>query len=322
MHFSRLIVLLTVLCTIAVPLLMFRFVEDPESERVTQQTDGSVYPTESITESVKISVFMPDETVTEMDLEEYILSVVLREMPSSFESEALKAQAVVARTYALRRQERGGKHDLAAVCTDPGCCQGYCSPEEYVNSGGATASLEKVRQAVYDTAGEVLMYNGTLAEATYFSCSGGYTEDAKAVWGTDIPYLQATYSPGEEHATYYTDTVTITADEFRRCIEESLPGFPGDWFGAITYTAGGGVDSIEICGKRYTGSQIRQALQLRSTAFVITPVGNSITITTKGYGHRVGMSQYGADAMAVRGSSYKDILQYYYKGTELFVNNN
>ena len=264
-----------------------------------------------------VGVLMDDGTVSVMGLEDYLVSVVLREMPADFEIEALKAQAVVARTYTLRRAATGGKHTAAAVCTDPSCCQGYCSQEEYLSSGGKKALLDKVIAAVNSTSKEVLVYNGELIEATYFSCSGGKTEDAKAVWGADIPYLQAIDSPGEEHATHYIDTVSFSVSDFAEKLGLDTGMRPQDWLGSITYTDGGGVEELQICGTTYKGTTIRQKLGLRSTAFIISIVGETVTITTKGYGHRVGMSQYGADAMALQGKTYPDILSHYYQGTEL-----
>ena len=260
-----------------------------------------------------------DGSKTEMNLDAYLVGVVLAEMPASFETEALKAQAVVARTYALRRKEKGGKHSKATVCTDSGCCQGYLSEEKYLDKGGQQDLLSKVKDAVNATAGEVLLYDGALIDATFFSCSGGRTEDAKAVWGADVPYLQSTDSPGEEGATHYVDTETFTLDEFGQLLGAKLTGSTQNWIGEITYTEGGGVDTIFICDQEYKGTAVRQKLGLRSTAFVISIVGSTVTVTTKGYGHRVGMSQYGADAMAVQGKSYAEILAHYYKDTELIT---
>ena len=250
------------------------------------------------------------------DLEEYLVGVVLAEMPASFELEALKAQAVVARTYTMRANATGGKHGDGSVCTDYACCQAYIDPTEYVQRGGTQENLEKIRWAVGSTAGEILTYEGNLIEATYFSCSGGSTEDAMAVWGTDYPYLQSVDSPGEEHAAHYSDTVTYTPDQFRSALGVSLSGSPGTWFGEVTYTEGGGVDTMVIGRKTYRGTELRQKLGLRSTAISVS-VGDTITITTKGYGHRVGMSQYGADAMALEGKDYPQILSHYYQGTVL-----
>ncbi len=274
-----------------------------------QAPSPDIAPTEEKEEPQRLRVLMKSGNVEEMELEAYILGVVLAEMPASFETEALKAQAVVARTYTLRRK----RHENADICADPGCCQAYCDPEKY--TGGA-ASLSKVKKAVDATAGQIVTYGGAPIEATYFSCSGGRTEDAVAVWGQSVPYLQAVDSPGEEKAAAYLKTVSMTAGEFAAAFD-GLSGSPSGWLGTITYTRGGGVDTIKIGGKTYKGTEVRKRLGLRSTAFAITIVGSSVTVTTKGYGHRVGMSQYGADAMALAGSDYKAILCHYYPGTEL-----
>ena len=188
---------------------------------------------------------------------------------------------------------------------------------EYLERGGTGESVEKVTAAVNNTAGEVLLYQGDLIEATYFSCSGGITEDAQAVWGTDYPYLRSTASPGEENASCFTDTVTFSFDAFQERLGEKLSGNPGEWFGPVTYTAGSGVATIVIGGKEYTGTEIRRLLGLRSTIFEVAVTEGEIRFHTKGYGHRVGMSQYGAEAMAVGGNTYDQILAYYYQGTEL-----
>ena len=252
----------------------------------------------------------------QMNLEDYLVGVVLGEMPADFESEALKAQAVVARTYTRKRME-GGKHDGAAICMDPACCQSWRSEEDYLAQGGRKSSVEKVRRAVADTAGMVLHYDGSLIDATYFSCSGGSTEDAVAVWGQDVPYLQAVESPGEEDAPRYSDTVAFTPAEFAEKLGISNTGDPADWFGAVSYTDGGGVAVMVIAGTEFTGTRLRSKLGLRSTAFEVAVRGGRIEITTRGFGHRVGMSQYGAQAMAKAGSTFAEILAHYYTGTEL-----
>ena len=311
-------IVLALMLGLICPALLFSITGDSagkESPAETVQTQLQLSTTAP--SEFQISVLMDDGSVKCMELDAYLTAVVLREMPAAFETEALKAQAVVARTYALRRYATGGKHTGAAVCMDSSCCQGYCSQDEYLADGGTQEELEKVREAVCATSDLVLMYHGELIEATYFSCSGGMTEDAQAVWGSDIPYLQSVKSPGEEDASHYIDTVTFSADEFEQLLGTKLSENPGTWLERITYTDGGGVDTIRICGVDYKGTTLRQRLGLRSTAFVMSAVGNTITITTKGFGHRVGMSQYGADAMAVQGSSYMEILAYYYQGTEL-----
>lgn len=268
-------------------------------------------------DSFNIQVLAADDRSVTMELETYLVGVVLGEMPASFEYEALKAQAVVARTYTLRQHFFGVKHDNADVCVRSGCCQGYCSAEAYLSESGANATLDKVRQAVQDTAGQVLTYGGQLIEATYFSCSGGKTEDAEAVWGADIPYLQSVESPGEEIADCFVDTIQIPLERFCATLEIEKMTNVANWIGPVTYTVGGGVETIEIGGKLYEGTSIRQSFGLRSTVFSITVVGDTVTVTTKGYGHRVGMSQYGAEVMAINGYSYDEILLHYYQGVEL-----
>ena len=261
-----------------------------------------------------ISVSFGDGDVREIPFEEYILSVVLSEMPADFESEALKAQAVVARTYALRRVNKNEKHLDAVVCTSSSCCQGYCSVQEYLNRGGDEESIVKVQSAVEATTGQVLVYNGDLIDATYFSCSGGVTEDAVSVWGRDLPYLRSVQSPGEESAKHFVDTIQFSTEHLmnRLGIENQQLKI-----GEITHTNGGGVETINICNVVFTGTELRKKLGLRSTAFYISIIGNTVTITTKGYGHRVGMSQYGADAMAINGATYQEILRHYYQGVSL-----
>lgn len=266
---------------------------------------------------MSVSVRFPDGSVNQMDMDAYLTGVVLGEMPADFEPEALKAQAVAARTYTAKAVKTGGKHGDGSICTDAGCCQAYLPEETYLSKGGTEAHLEKVCRAVMDTSGYVLTYEGELIEATYFSCSGGSTEDAAAVWGTDYPYLQALPSPGEEKAAHYCDTICFTTAQFQEKTGCTLTGEPDTWFETEAYTEGGGIASMFICGEQYTGTQLRQLLGLPSTAMTISALGDTITIMTRGYGHRVGMSQYGADAMAVAGSTYSEILTYYYPGTQL-----
>lgn len=258
-----------------------------------------------------------DGTCVQMDMDAYLVGVLLAEMPASFSFEAKCAQAVVARTYARKAYLTGGKHADGSVCEASACCQGYCAPETYLSEGGTQDAIDDAMRAVAQTSGYVLTYDGALIEATYFSCSGGSTEDAVAVWGTDFPYLRATQSPGEEDATHFTDEAEFTATQFCALLGVSLDGDPSQWFGDVEYTSGGGVASMEIGGKVYSGTELRSMLTLRSTAFTIRVDSERICITTHGFGHRVGMSQYGADAMARAGSSYAEILTHYYSGAEL-----
>lgn len=290
-----------------------REVNSPTSEpsKPATQTQAS----QPQTEPIPITVWIDGE-YNVMDLEAYVLGVVLSEMPASFHPEALKAQAVAARTYALKTTTDGKKHD-GGICTSHSCCQGYMTVEDYLMRGWKESYVDRVRQAVQATAGQVLMYEGKLIRATYFSCSGGITEAAVAVWGRDYPYLQSVESPGEEETVYYTDTKSVTLDDFQDALGIALSGSPETWFGNITYTVGGGVDTICIGGVDYRGTTLRSLLGLRSTAFLVIVKEDTILFETKGYGHRVGMSQYGADAMASEGHPYDQILLHYYIGTTL-----
>ena len=249
--------------------------------------------------------------VTRMDIEDYVCGVLMGEMPASFSTEALKAQAVAARTYTLRKITTSQKHPDAELCTDPGCCQAFIFAEQY---NGSQDDIQKITGAVEETRGEILTYEGELIDATYYSSSGGRTEAAVAVWGTDIPYLQAKDSPGEEEAKYYRDEMVFTQDEIMEKLDIEDDHLT---YSDIAYTEGGGVESIKICDKNFSGTQIRNLLGLRSTAFSIEIYTDNVVFITKGYGHRVGMSQYGAQAMAQEGSDYTQILFYYYPNTKL-----
>jgi len=287
--------------------------EKPKLEEPVPTVEGVETQPSRLHETIDV---WKDGQLQNMFLDEYITGVLLAELPGSFHIEAKKAQAVVARTYALRTAENNGKHP-GAVCTDSGCCQGYLDPAVFTDRGGDGIYIEQARQAVADTAGLVLTYEGELIEATYFSCSGGKTEDAVAVWGTDVPYLRSVVSPGEEGASVYEDTVIFSVNEFQKALGVTISGDPDTWFGTVDYTEGNGVASMQIGGRQYTGTQLRQKLGLRSTAFTVEVTSQGIRITTKGFGHRVGMSQYGADAMAKSGSTFRQILAHYYPGTVL-----
>ncbi len=254
----------------------------------------------------------PEGGTSMLSLPDYLTGVVLGEMPASFHPEALKAQTVAAGTYVRKAALTGGKHGDGSVCGKSSCCQFFCSPENY---GGSEEDLKKVRSAVDAVWEYALTFEGGLIEAVYFSCSGGQTEAAVAVWGADFPYLQSVESPGEEAARYHTDSLLIPQGEFLRLL--NLPEDTELRFGEPEYTGGGGVESLEIAGKTYTGTELRSLLNLRSTAFTLESTGDYVRIATRGWGHRVGMSQYGANAMAQTGHTWQQILGHYYPGTTI-----
>lgn len=308
-------ILFSIFMGMVVPALLISFAD----MMLTRREPAPTAPEETVeeTKTIPMLLLQEDGMVSELDMEKYLVGVVLAEMPASFEKEALKAQAVVARTYTAKAYLTGGKHGNGGLCTQPSCCQAYIREEDYLQQGGREADVEKVCSAVAETAGIVVTYEGELIESTYFSCSGGWTEDAVEVWGTDYPYLRSVESPGEEKADYFTDTVTFTHEQLRDMLGKDLTGEPQKWFGDVAYTSGWGVKTMEIGGESYTGTQLRALLGLRSAAFSVAVMENQIIFTTRGYGHRVGMSQYGADAMAAGGSSFAEILAWYYPGTTL-----
>ena len=281
---------------------------------------GNVIASTPACEEIHITVSeeKPDQTIAvllqgemrQMLLSDYLTGVILGELSADFAFEAKKAQAVVARTYALRIAA-GDRHD-GAVCGDSACCQSYRDP-----AASDSNALQEAREAVLQTEGMVLTYQGKLIDATYFSCSGGRTEDAVAVWGTDVPYLQSVSSPGEEHAAHYADTVFFSLQAFEDALQKKLPDDASQWFGNVSHTPSGSVESMIIGGTSYSGTQLRKLLGLRSTVFEMHIENDAVAVRTKGFGHRVGMSQYGADAMARSGSDFAQILHHYYQNVQL-----
>ena len=265
---------------------------------------------------------LTDAGAISMRLDAYLTGVVAAEMPASFELEALKAQATAARTFTLK-QIKSGKHD-GAICADSACCQAYLDETARKERFGAEAEQlqQKIQAAVEQTDGMVITYDDTLIDAVYFSCSGGQTEDAAAVWGNTRPYLVSVQSPGEEAAPHDTDLTTVALDTFCQTLQKAAPdidlsGNPVGWFGSQTETPGGGVATMQIGGQSFTGTQLRQLFSLRSTMFTVAVTADAIEFQTHGYGHRVGMSQYGANAMAEGGADFQASLTHYYTGTEI-----
>lgn len=306
-----------VLLILAIAFLIPRGEKDPSAGASSPPTASTSSPQSSI-QTYQIPVLVDGQVQTQ-NIETYIVRVVLAEVPASFEMEALKAQAVASRTFALRTCADGQKHG-GAVCTSYRCCQAYMTEEAYLQRGWDPDNIARVQAAVYATAGQVLTYEGQWIRATYFACSGGCTESAVTVWGQDYPYLQSVKSPGEEETVYYTDTVTFSHQAFQEALGVALSGSAHTWFGTISYTDSGGVETMQVGGVVYRGTTLRTLLSLRSTIFEVIVSDTQIVFVTKGYGHRVGMSQYGAEAMALEGSDYRQILRYYYQNVTLVDN--
>ena len=261
--------------------------------------------------------------VISLKLEEYLYGVVAAEMPATFETEALKAQAVAARTYTVNRSRfQNPDHPNANVCTDSAHCKAYLTKEEQEEKFQKTPELyEKIQQAVDSTKSQIILYNNEPISAVFHSTSSGMTENSKDVWGGDYPYLVSVVSEGEEESPRFLETKAFSFEEFRQKINAGnkkvvFSDEPKNWFSHWERNESGSVKTVDICGVSLKGTEIRSLLGLRSTHFEIN-VTDEITVTTKGNGHGVGMSQYGANAMAKRGYSYIDILKKYYTGVEI-----
>lgn len=268
---------------------------------------------------------MLDGKVEEMDINEYLWGVVAAEMPASFELEALKAQAVAARTYALQRtQWTNDKHPDADVCGDHTCCQAYISPEKAAANWGKNAEVnrEKIAQAVNETGSEVILYDGKLISAVFHSSSASETLAAVEVWGGSVPYLVGVKSPEGDEVPNYHSEVKVDGETFRTKFlaaypEAKLEGAPSTWFGEAVRTAGGSVAQITVGGVSVKGKDMRSLLGLRSASFSVTADEKDVTFQVTGFGHGVGMSQYGANTMAKEGKGYRDILTWYYTGVSV-----
>lgn len=271
-----------------------------------------------------IHLLQPDGTVDTLSLADYLWSVTAAEMPASFEPEALRAQSVCARTYALWRKNHPGKHPGAEVCTDSSCCQAYITREEAARRWGERAEeyTAKIAAAVSDTAGVVATYGGEPIQAVFFSSAAGRTVDAAEVWGNALPYLISVESPEGDEVPDYHSQVTLSAEEVKALVQTSYPGAdlsgdPAGWFSEPAYTDSGRVDSIAVGGITLSGGAARNLFSLRSACFTISYGAQGFTFAVTGYGHGVGLSQYGANAMARAGSSWREIIEHYYTGVTL-----
>jgi len=260
-----------------------------------------------------LEVFSP---VEEERLEEYIIGVVAAEMPVSFPLEALKAQAVAARTYTVREL---GQTTGEINPSDLG--QAYSSTEELDKKWGENhmAYLEKVKQAVGETKGEIMVYEEEPILAVFHAQSGGQTEVSENIWEQPLPYLQSVDSKADEQAPHFLTETRISAKEIGEKCGAVLGASQSEkevleTFAVLERSKAGYVTKVQIGQQTETGRQVRQSLGLRSTNFTIKKEGTDFIITTKGYGHGGGMSQYGASFMAEDGKTYREILSHYYKG--------
>ena len=268
-----------------------------------------------------------DESIEEIPIDEYLYGVVSAEMPANFEKEALKAQAVVARTYTIYKIENNSnKHGEADICDDYSCCQAWISKEDRFarwEENDRETNWDKIVNAVESTKGKVVTYDGQVINAFFHSNSGGKTETTLNVWGGNTyPYLQAVETAGEDAYSQYQSEVTLTKEEFKKKLMEKYSDFEIDFndkecIEVLEYTDSNRVKNIKIGNKELSGVEVRSLMGLKSANFSIRIEENKIIFEVIGYGHGVGMSQTGADSMAKEGSNYEDIIKHFYSGVEI-----
>lgn len=269
-----------------------------------------------------ISVLMGENAV-EMDIEDYLVGVVAGEMPFSFEDEAIKAQAVAARTYTLYklRVEPSANHS-EDVCTNPACCKAYSDEAVLREKWGADydGNIARIRSLVWSTRGTYMVYENEPVLAVFHSSSAGMTENSGDVWNEDLPYLSSVASPeGAESVRNYVTVTQIEHDDFKMRFLKENPDAEfsensDEWVTDIIYTDSGRIKSLCIGGISVRGTELRSIYGLRSTAADIEVGEDCVVFAVTGYGHGVGMSQYGANSMAKEGSSWQEILEWYYTG--------
>ncbi len=325
--------LLAVLALFLLPLLLlhgppvYSRAEDPSSQEDEARLpiDREIQSANAKDRGRAVRLKLADGQVEELPMSEYLWGVVAAEMPASFEEEALKAQACAARTYTARLQRSpSGKHPEADVCADSTCCQAYIRREAAEARWGLNAREygEKLDRAVAGTDGLGVLYGGEPIQALFFSSAPGKTVDAVEVWGNAVDYLKSVDSPEGDEVPNYHSRAVFSAQQVKELTAAAFPeinlsGDPAGWFGEAARNEGGTVSSIPLGGVTLTGGQVRSLFSLRSAAFTVAWDGEQFAFDVTGYGHGVGMSQYGANAMAREGRDFTDILTWYYTGAEI-----
>lgn len=322
--------LFTLIIVISVGNTLFFYSDDSEEQITPKITKVKEKNYDTVNKkSPQINVYNASENrVVSMNIEEYLYGVLSSEMPSSFDLEALKAQAVAARTYVIYKVENNitSGHENASVCTNPSHCQAYSSYEQLKEAKGETwikNDYSLVKKAVNQTKGQIVTYEGKAILPLYFSTSSGKTEDSKEVFQTGYPYLVSVESPYESKSPKYKTTYSINKSEFIKKMKSAYSNLVlssqdvENQVSIINRTEGGGVKTIQVGNIKLAGTQLRKILNLNSANFDIDYEGDQMNFLVKGYGHGVGMSQWGAQGMATKGYKYYDILLHYYESTKI-----
>lgn len=283
----------------------------------TLQTDAS--PVSEVTEKKEKDIFRlydhKTEKITEIEADDYIFGVVAGEMPALFESEALKAQAIAAYTYACynRNMRKNEEYDLS---TDPSDSQCYITYDEANNRWGSKAEeyTKKIKSIIKEVSGYAITYNGEEILAVYHAISAGKTRNCKDVWGKDYPYLKSVDSSFDKQTENYKTEISFTTKEIKEKLK-NLTTFKGkakNYFGKVSKCEAGYINQISVCSKNIKGATIREVLDLRSNCFDVKYDNGNFIFTVYGYGHGVGMSQNGANELAKNGKNHIEILNHYY----------
>lgn len=268
------------------------------------------------------------DKIEEMDIEEYLYGVLSSEMPSTFDEEALKAQAIAARTYVIYKMENNitSGHKNADICTNSAHCQAYTSYEDLKEIKGEdwiNSDYVKVKKAVDDTKGQIITYEDKTILPLYFSTCSGKTENSEDVFSTQYPYLVSVDSPYDKSSPKYSTTYSIKKSKFIKYIKNAYPKLSvslnklDEEVNVINRTEGGSVKTVQVGNIKISGTDLRKILNLNSSNFTINYNNDEINFNVKGYGHGVGMSQWGAEGMAKEGYKYYDILFHYFQGTDI-----
>ena len=301
----------------------------PEVENTEQNNTQASENANNSEENNKNIKLLHSETgeVETIKIDEYLYGVVSAEMPVSYENEALKAQAVVARTYTIYQiRNNSKKHENADICDNYACCQAWISKEDRIakwNSEEAESNWNKIVEAVNSTSGKIVTYNGEPINAFFHSNSGGTTESSVNIWGgIDYPYLKSVETSGENGYKQYNSQVQISKQELLDKLKQKYADCEIDFskpdcIKILEYTTSGRVKTIKFGNKEIAGTEARTILGLKSTNFTFSIEGENITFSVTGYGHGVGMSQTGADSMAKSGATYEEIIKHFYTGVEI-----
>ncbi len=273
----------------------------------------------------KITSYIKEQNaVLEIDFEEYIVGVVGAEMPAKFNEEALKAQAVAARSYILNKINSGSSHDNGAVvCNDSTHCKAYLTPEQLKANWGSDYDLyyNKIKNCVFETKDCIMIYNGEIVDAVFHSTSSGKTESSVDVWGKPVPYLVSVASLGEELSPKFHSSLSLSIDEFKSKLKSSYQTLAwadtDQLISSIERSSAGGIINIRFGNTIISGTEFRNLFSLRSTNINFEISDTEITMNVTGNGHGVGMSQYGANYLASQGKNFIEILKSYYSGVEV-----